>query len=40
MGNDEVEASPEEIKKAVEYYLECEKHDPGFLSKSCYKLER
>jgi hypothetical protein len=32
MGNDEVEASPEEIKKAVEYYLECEKHNPvGFL---------
>ena len=28
MGKDEVEASPEEIKKAVEHYLECLKHDP------------
>ena len=28
MGKDEVEASPEKIKKAVEHYLECLKHDP------------
>jgi hypothetical protein len=29
MSNDEVQANPEKIKKAVEYYLECEKHDVG-----------
>ena len=33
MGKDEVEASPEEIKKAVEHYLECEKHGLGDILK-------